>query len=123
MTRWVGRWIILVGVIHCVFGAVVFFEPLSGIARDGIWNAVDGYPGRPLAFWFEFVGMLTILFGATVDQIEKEQQPFPAFLGYGFSFLTLLGILAMPMGGGWLMVPGVVGLLLKKAKASERVGP
>ena len=51
MTRWVGRWIIMVGVVHCVFGAINFYEPLSGIVRDGLWNAVDGYPGRPLAFW------------------------------------------------------------------------
>ena len=119
MTRWVGRWIIIVGGIHCVFGVFVFFEPLSGIVRDGIWNAVDGYPGRSLAFWFEFLGMMTILFGATVDHIEKDQQAFPAFLAYGFLFLTLLGIVTMPIGGGWLMVPGAVGLWIKKVKASE----
>lgn len=122
MTRWVGRWIIFVGVIHCVFGAVVFFDPLSGIVRDGIWNAVDGHPGRPLAFWFEFLGLLTILFGATVDQVEKDRRGFPPFLSYGFLFLTLLGVFTMPTGGGWLMVPGAIGLLLKKAKASGRAG-
>lgn len=120
MTRWVGRWIILVGVIHCVFGAVVFFEPLSGIVRDGVWNAVDGYPGRPLAFWFEFLGMLTILFGVTVDQTEKDRNVFPAFLGYGFTFMTVLAISTMPVGGGWLMIPGAVGLLMKKAKVREQ---
>jgi len=119
MTRWVGRWIILVGVIHCVFGSYIFFEPLFGIVRDGIWNAVDGYPGRPLAFWFVFLGMLTILFGTTIDQTEKDQRPITAFVAYGFSFLTLLGILAMPVGGGWLMIPGAVGLLMKKRKAPE----
>lgn len=123
MTRWVGRWIILVGLVHCIFGAVVFLEPLSGIIRDGIWNAVDGYSGRPLAFWFEFAGMLMILFGATIDQQEKAQRVFPAFLGYGFLFLTLLGIVTMPIGGGWLMVPAAVGLLRKKAKSPKNVGP
>ena len=109
----------LVGVIHCVFGAAIFFEPLSELVRDGIWDAVDGHPGRPLAFWFEFTGMLTILFGATVDQIEKDRNTFPAFIGYGFAFMTLLAIFTMPIGGGWLMVPGAVGLFLKKAKARE----
>lgn len=122
MKRWVGRWIILVGVIHCVFGAVVFIEPLSAIVRDGVWNAVSGYPSRPLAFWFEFVGMLTVLFGATVDQIEKDQQAFPAFLGYSFSFLTVLCIFTMPVSGGWLMIPGAVGLLIKKAKVPKQLG-
>ena len=55
MNRWVGRWFILIGIIHCVFGAIIFTDPLTAIVRDGVWNAVDGYSGRPLAFWFEFV--------------------------------------------------------------------
>jgi hypothetical protein len=123
MTRWVGRWIILVGVIHCLFGAVVFFEPLSEIVGDGVWNAVNGYAGRPLAFWFELFGLITILFGATVDQIEKNEQVFSSFLRYGFSILTLLAIVAMPVSGGWLMVPGAVGLWLTKAKLPDQVDP
>jgi len=123
MTRWVGRWIILVGVIHCVFGAVVFFDPLSGIVRDGIWNAVNEYAGRPLAFWFVLFGLMSILFGAAVDQIEKDQQEFSSFLRYGFSILTLLAIVAMPISGGWLMIPGAVGLLLRKAKMSNQIDP
>jgi hypothetical protein len=121
MTRWVGRWIILVGVIHCVFGAVVFFDSLSGIVRDGIWNAVNGYAGRPVAFWFELFGLMTILFGATVDQIEKDEREFSSFLRYGFLMLTLLAIVAMPISGGWLMVPGAIGLLLRKAKKVDQV--
>ena len=121
MTRWVGRWIILVGVIHCVFGAVVFFDPLSGIVRDGIWNAVNGYAGRPVAFWFELFGLMTILFGATVDQIEKDEREFSSVLRYGFLILTLFAIVAMPISGGWLMVPGAIGLLLRKAKKVDQV--
>ena len=117
MNRWVGRWIILVGVVHCVFGAVIFVEPLSGIVRDGVWNAVDGHPGRPLAFWFEVVGFLTILFGIAVDRLEQGPGAFPASLGYGFALLTLLAIVAMPVGGGWLLVPGAIGLLMKRDKA------
>ena len=122
MRCWVGRWIIFVGVVHCVFGAVIFFEPLSGIIPDGIWNVVDGYPGRPLAFWFEFLGLFTILFGAAIHRVEKETGEFPEFLSYGFLMLAILGIVTMPVGGGWLMIPGAVGLLLKKAKTPTRLG-
>ncbi len=116
MKRWVGRWIILVGVIHCVFGVFAFSEPLTGILRDGLWNAVSGHPGRPLAFWFESLGILLILFGATLDQLEKNQQAIPGLLAFGFAFLTVLVILAMPVSGGWLLVPGTVGLFMKRAK-------
>ena len=115
MKRWVGRWIVLVGVTHCVFGAVVFVEPLSGILRDGVWNAVSGYQGRPLAFWFELVGILMVLFGIAVDQIEKNQQTIPRLLAFGFAILTVLAVVAMPMSGGWLLVPGVFGLFMKTA--------
>lgn len=116
MKSWVGRWIILVGVIHCIFGVVIFFEPLSGIVRDGIWNAVNGHPGRPLAFWFEFLGMFIILLGAVIHDVEKEKGVFPGYLGYGFTVLVILGIVTMPIGGGWLMIPAVVGLWLKTEK-------
>ena len=123
MKRWAGRWIIFVGVVHCAFGAVVFFDPLFGMVLDGVWNAVAGYPGRPLAFWFELCGMLMILFGATVDQLEKNRQAFPPVLRYGFAFLTVLAIVAMPMSGGWLMVPGAVGLMLKRSRVPGQRDP
>ena len=122
MTRWVGRWIIAVGVIHCIFGATIFYEPILEIIRDGLWNAVDGYPRRPLAFWFVFLGMLTILFGALVDWVEADSRGFPAFLRYGFLLITILGVVTMPVGGGWLLIPGAIGLFLKKASTPADVG-
>ena len=122
MKRWVGRWIMLVGVIHCVFGAFVFLEPLSGILRDGLWNAVSGYPGRALAFWFELLGILMILFGATIDQMEKNQQAIPGLIAFGFAFLTILTIVAIPVSGGWLIIPGAVGLFLKAVEARRQIG-
>lgn len=111
-----------VGATHCVFGAFVFFEPLSGILRDGLWNAVSGYPGRPLAFWFELLGILMVLFGATIDQLEKNQQAIPRYIAVGFAFLTALAIVAIPASGGWLMLPSAVGLFLEKADVPGQNG-
>ena len=115
--RWIGRWIVAVGVVHCIVGAVLFSDSLAGILRDGIWNAVDGYPGRPLAFWFEVVGLLTILLGSLVDQIDGQGQ-IPGLVRYGFPVLALLGIIAMPAGGGWLLLPPAIGLILMKPKSA-----
>jgi len=112
--RWVGRWIATVGVVHCLVGLMVFFKPLTEILGAGLWNAVDGFAGRPLAFWFEFAGLLSIVFGLAVDRIEKERIHFPAAVGYGFFALTALAIVAMPFSGGWLLLPAAIGLLLKK---------
>ena len=119
MSRWVGRSILAVGVIHCLVGALVFSRPLKELFGDGLWNAVDGHPGRPLAFWFECAGLLTILFGIAIDWIEKEGKGFPVTLRYGFLLLVVVAIVAMPFSGGWLLVPGAIGLLLKRNKVVE----
>lgn len=105
MKRWVGRWIIGVGVIHIAFGSVVFREPLSAILLHGLWNAVDGHPGRPLAFWFVFLGLFTIVFGMLVDWIESRGLWPPRYVSWAFFILVVLAIVTMPVGGGWLLLP------------------
>lgn len=121
MRRWVGRWIASVGVIHCLVGIMIFSQPLTEILMAGIWNSVDGHKGRPLAFWFLFAGLLTIVFGLAIDWIEKEQNHFPLMVGYGFLAVTALAIIAMPLSGGWLLLPPAVGLVLRSGKSAENV--
>ncbi len=105
MRRWVGRWIIGVGIIHTAFGIAMFREPLLAILRDGVWNAVDGHPGRPLAFWFVFLGLFTMVFGSLVDWMEGRDLSLPRFASWAFFVLVVLGIVTMPVGGGWLLLP------------------
>ncbi len=118
--RWVGRSIAAVGAIHCIVGILIFGAPLMDILSDGVWNAVDGFKGRPLAFWFEFAGLLSIIFGLTIDRMEKESVSIPRVIGYGFFCLVVLAIVAMPVGGGWLLVPGALGLLVKRPRGPNR---
>lgn len=105
-----------VGAIHCLVGVIIFSKPLREIVVDGLWNAVDGHQGRPLAFWFEFAGLVTIFFGVAIDWIEKERGCFPAPIAYGFPLLVIVAIVAMPFSGGWLLLPGAIGLLMKRNK-------
>lgn len=117
--RWVGRSIVAVGAIHCLVGAWIFATPLMEILNNGVWNSVDGFRGRPLAFWFEFVGLLTIVLGSSIDWMEKAAISLPPIVGYGFGGLVVLAIIAMPVGGGWLLVPSAVGLLMKRHKSTR----
>lgn len=121
MSRWVGRSVLAVGVIHCLVGTMVFSGRLKEIVADGLWNAVDGHAGRPLAFWFEGAGLLIILLGVAIDWIEKEGKGFPVVLSYGFPLLVVVSIVAMPFSGGWLFVPGAIGLLMKRNKGGGNV--
>ncbi len=122
MKRWVGRWIIGVGIIHVAFGVVVFRERLLAILRDGVWNAVDGYSGRPLAFWFVFAGLLTIVFGSLVDWVESRGLSTPRFVGWTFLVLVVLGIVTMPIGGGWLLLPAGLAVVLRSHRHGSSKG-
>ena len=120
--RWVGRSIIIVGALHCLVGAMIFTAPLMEIVNSGVWNSVDGFRGRPLAFWFEFTGLLTIVFGSGIDWMEKTHIALPPIVGYGFCGLVLLAVIAMPVGGGWLLMPSAAGLLVKRHRDSRLSG-
>lgn len=116
MTRWIGRWIMAVGIIHVAVGLFVFGEPLQAIVRDGVWNAVDGHAGRPLAFWFVFLGLFTIVFGSLVDWVEGLGIRLPRHLAWAFLALVALGIVTMPVGGGWLLLPPALGALVRSGR-------
>ena len=116
MRRWIGRWIIEVGVIHAGLGFVIFQESLLAILRDGLWNAVDGHSGRPLAFWFVFLGLFTIVFGGLVDWMERRELTLPRFVSWAFFVLVVLGIVTMPVGGGWLLLPAGLGVVVRSLR-------
>ncbi|MGH7558891.1 MAG: DUF6463 family protein [Gemmatimonadota bacterium] len=123
MRRWVGRWIIGVGIIHAGVGVVIFRERLLAILHDGVWNAVDGHPGRPLAFWFVFLGLFTIVFGSLVDSMESRDLSLPRFVSWAFFVLVVLGIVTMPVGGGWLLLPAGLGLVVRSYRRGTNAAP
>jgi hypothetical protein len=122
MKRWVGRWIIGVGIIHVAFGLLMFGEPLLAILRDGVWNAVDGHSGRPLAFWFVFLGLFTIVFGSLVDWMEGRGLSTPGMVSWAFLVLVVLGIVTMPVGGGWLLLPAGLGMVVRSSRRGTSAG-
>lgn len=119
MFRWIGRWIMMVGIIHIAVGFAVFGDPLRAIVRDGVWNAVDGHAGRPLAFWFVFLGLFTIVFGSLVDWLEGRGIQLPRHLGWAFLVLVALGIVTMPVGGGWLLLPPAIGAFVRSRRSTR----
>ena len=123
MTRWVGRWIIGVGTIHVLVAFVVFQEPLLAILRDGVWNAVDGHSGRPLAFWFVFLGLFTIVFGSLFDWVESRGLWPPRIVRWAFFALVVLGIVTMPLSGGWLLLPAGLGVVVRSLQPGTGAGP
>lgn len=119
MTRWIGRAVMAIGVLHTVVGVSMFRSTLGDVFAEGLVNTVHGQPVREFAFWFVFFGFLGILLGALVDWCEQVPQPLPSFLGFGLLAIAILCVTIMPASGGWLLVPPAVGALLRSRAATR----
>ncbi|MDH3745165.1 MAG: DUF6463 family protein [Acidobacteriota bacterium] len=110
MKRWIGRWILGVGVVHTLFGLVVFRGTWQTLWAEGLFNTVNGQPEREFPVWFLSAGILTMLFGSLVDWVEGQGWPVPRSVAWGLLGMTVLILVIMPVSGGWLLLPAVMGL-------------
>lgn len=113
MKAWIGKAIALIGVIHSVFGFVVFCSTLAELAGEGLVNTVNGQPMREWAFWFILFGFLAIMFGLLVDWCERQKLQLPKFFGWSLFALTLIIVTVMPMSGGWSLFLPAVGAIIR----------
>ncbi|MBA3496144.1 MAG: hypothetical protein H0T86_03485 [Gemmatimonadales bacterium] len=125
MRRWIGRWIgrylIGVGVLHNVVGFALYHAPLRAIAADGGWNAVDPYVDRNMAFWFLLTGVSWLFLGLLVDWIESRAIPLPQRLGWGLLALCAVGVFFMPVSGFWLFLLPAAAMLRRRPLAAAGV--
>ncbi len=120
MRRWIGRWLVGVGVLHTLSAVVAFGAPLGEILAAGVWNTLVGHPRRELAFWFLVSGAFVLLLGAVIDWIEQRAAGrVPQILGTGLLLVAALGILVEPASGFWLFVPPAIAAL---RRAQRRAG-
>jgi hypothetical protein len=118
MKAWIGKSVFIIGILHSIFGLVVFRGILGGLLREGLLNTVDMQPDRNAAFWFLFGGFALLIIGGLIDWAEKKKLALPSFLRWGFAVLTVVGCVIMPKSGFWLLIVPTVGLFLRGDKAA-----
>lgn len=128
MRIWIGKYIAGVGILHCVFGLVVFRGVFAGLIRDGVINTVNVIdtvhrrPDRGYAFWFVDIGLFWILLGAVLDHYERAGHGLPRFLGQALGALAIIGVVVMPISGWWLFfIPAAA--LVFRSKDGGTVAP
>jgi Family of unknown function (DUF6463) len=113
MKRWMGRWLMVVAVLHTAFGLVLFRAQWVQLLDAGLFNGVAGDVARAKAVWFGFFGLALFLFGLAVDALENVRAPMPTAIGAAMVIFTLLGILLVPASGFWLVLPLSIAALVK----------
>ncbi len=117
--RWMGRWIMVVGLIHLVFGFIFYADAWRQIADAGIVASVDDFSIRATAYWFVAAAPLMLLLGGLIDHFEKHRLALPAWFAWSFA-VTLVALLTlMPVNGAWLFWVPVIGLFLRRRSQTE----
>ncbi|MCP4539668.1 MAG: molecular chaperone GroEL [Chloroflexi bacterium] len=116
MKAWIGKALIGIGVVHSIGGFLFFGPILSALFNEGLFNTitVSGDIGREAAFWFLFGGFMVMIIGGLVDRLERLGEHLPAFLGWSFAALTILGAIIMPASGFWLLIIPTIGMIRRR---------
>lgn len=118
MPRASGRWLIILGALHLLYGGVAFAGALADIGGDGLLNTVDGHDDREAAFWYFVSGLLIGLLGFLAVWAEARTGTLPRFLGWSLVGLGVAGVVLMPISPFWVVI--AIGALLLWAPAHDR---
>lgn len=116
MRSWIGKSVVFIGIVHSVFGFVVFRSTLGELVGEGLVNTVNGQPDREFAFWFLFFGFMAIIAGALIDWCERNFRTLPGFLGWSLLALTVVCVTIMPVSGAWAIFVPAIGAIFRSIK-------
>lgn len=71
MKRWIGKWIMVVAVVHIAVSISFFGETYSQLIQTGLFNSVTSEKSG-LAVWFLLFGFMLFIFGLLCDAIESN---------------------------------------------------
>lgn len=120
MTPWVGRWLIVVSIIHTLFAVVAFPQVLRSLVAAGIFNSVGTDPMRGAVAWFVLFGVLLFVYGHAITLLERATGgALPKSVGWSLLAVVIAGVVLMPASGFWLALPPAVAVLMRKQSANE----
>lgn len=109
--RYSGLYLLMLGLIHMIFGLVVCWDRMCAIVTDGLVSQIESSPERAEFFWFMVTGLVLLILGYLIHWMvfTREIRP-PKALGWMLLGLTVIGALAIPLSGFVLFLP--VGLVM-----------
>ena len=116
---WIGKWLFAVGVIHSLFGIFFMRSTLATLWSEGLLNTVNGQPAREAVFWFLCTGIMLLITGVLIDQLEHERLVIPRFVTWSFAVLTVIGVVVMPISGIWLLIPPAAGMVVRSRQPKK----
>lgn len=114
MKQWIGRWLIVVSLLHSVVAVAVFGGVYFPIIKRGVFNTVGTDPMTAAAVWFVLFGAMLFTFGLAIAELEKSSiRQFPKSIGWCLLAIGIVGIILMPVSGFWLVFPPAIAVLIR----------
>lgn len=107
MKKKIGLTIIVIGVLHTLLSFVKFSGTFGEIISDGFFNSGVGAE-RGWAIWFMTTGIIFILLGLALNQLEQQKLHISKSIGWGLLFTAIIGGAIIPISGFWaLLLPAI----------------
>lgn len=119
MKNWKGIWIIVVALLHTLFGISSFTKELQEIGQQGFINGINNIE-QSLAAWFLLFGCLLFVIGLLVLCIEKHGQAVPKATAIVLLVINCLGVTLMPASGFWLLFPPLLAMLFYSKRSLDK---
>ncbi|KAK3819009.1 MAG: hypothetical protein J3Q66DRAFT_369033 [Benniella sp.] len=122
-SRWPARFLIATGILHNLVGFAIppIRDPFLQALHNGYWNQFTGHSARLHSFWFFFAGLAMVLLGRLLHLHLFHNLPsstllsprkLPRELALWFLAISVLGVLALPESGFYLLALQGLALLL-----------
>lgn len=118
----IGTAIIGIGMIHVVFGFVVFPEVWLGILRSGVFNSIGEDPMRGAVAWFELFALPVFAYGQLINTLENSGSTMPGSIFWHLLVILLVGVVLMPVSGFWLLLLPLI-MLWRRSRAEKNAVP
>ena len=105
-----GRLLVATGLLHQAVGVAVGARlAVDGVERNVLRELVVDGAGTDFVrlawFWFLITGFVLLVLGDLAHRLERQGVALPASLGWQLGALGVVGVLAIPASGFWLLLP------------------
>lgn len=112
--RWIGRYLVLLGLLHLGVGVVAFHRELIAMLNEGFWDTLGTEAEREHGVFSILAGALLTMLGGLADAFEAQNIRFPRWFGWALLALFFAGAIVAPFSGIWLLLPAAYAALRRR---------
>ena len=121
-----GYWLLITSIIHLIVGFWLYGEPLAEIVCNGFFNSVAPNPfapdfAREDAFWFMTLTAFFVILAQLCFWAHSRKIALPGFMGWTLLVTSIIGAIAIPISGFWLLMVPAVLIVTRSRKASHQI--